>query len=322
MSFSKHLFDALARQQVELREDGNIRLDVMPPFYCKKKEHEFHVLFTMWEFDSFPDTKKWGRFLEWPDLIVVPCAHNQELFRRYTDRPVEVCHLGIDENYYRFHDRNINNPFIFLFVGDKNVRKGIAHIKAAWWQWNKTHEKESQLIVKITEEDGPRELKQVAENVFEDSRVLPYYPNGDDLPTLRQLYYSADAFLFPTMGEGFGLTLAEAMATGLPCVYTPWSGPVDFCSEAEGYPVDYDFMPFEIMYVKNKNRGRAQREGTTHYASPVIDSVVERMEEIFYNYDEALKKGKAASEKIHTYFTWDKTAIRLIKLIEKHARLN
>ena len=54
---------------------------------------------------------------------------------------------------------------------------------------------------------------------------------------LRELYNSAHAFILPTSGEGWGLTLTEAMATGLPCTWTHWSGPVDYADNKTGYPL-------------------------------------------------------------------------------------
>ncbi|KPA83772.1 mannosyltransferase-like protein [Leptomonas pyrrhocoris] len=41
---------------------------------------------------------------------------------------------------------------------------------------------------------------------------------------LTQLYASADAFVFPSKAEGWGLPAAEAMSMGLPVLLTEWSG--------------------------------------------------------------------------------------------------
>lgn len=40
---------------------------------------------------------------------------------------------------------------------------------------------------------------------------------------LNQMYNSCDAFVLPTMAEGFGLPILEAMAVGLPCIITDTS---------------------------------------------------------------------------------------------------
>jgi len=43
---------------------------------------------------------------------------------------------------------------------------------------------------------------------------------------MAQLYCHADAFVLPSLGEGWGLPLAEAMAIGLPTIGTRWGGPL------------------------------------------------------------------------------------------------
>ena len=49
------------------------------------------------------------------------------------------------------------------------------------------------------------------------------------------VYTAADCYLFPLRAEGFGMTILEAMACGLPVIATPWSGPADFLSPRYTY---------------------------------------------------------------------------------------
>lgn len=53
---------------------------------------------------------------------------------------------------------------------------------------------------------------------------------GVSSESLAELYNIFDIFTLPTMGEGWGLPIAEAMACGIPCVVTDYSGHLDFCA--------------------------------------------------------------------------------------------
>jgi glycosyltransferase involved in cell wall biosynthesis len=53
-------------------------------------------------------------------------------------------------------------------------------------------------------------------------RHVPHVPRAE----LRELYRQADVFVFPTLYEGMGLVVLEAMASGLPVITTP-NGPGD-----------------------------------------------------------------------------------------------
>jgi glycosyltransferase involved in cell wall biosynthesis len=63
----------------------------------------------------------------------------------------------------------------------------------------------------------------------------------DDVPTLYQLW---DALLFLSGGEGFGLPAWEAMCSGLPVIYTNYSGHAEFLTRANaGLPVGGMLQP-------------------------------------------------------------------------------
>ena len=60
-------------------------------------------------------------------------------------------------------------------------------------------------------------------------------------PALRDLYVAADVLLSPSMGEGFGLPVVEAQASGCPVIVTDFSAQTELCFG--GYLIDVD--PFD-----------------------------------------------------------------------------
>lgn len=294
--------------------NANVQVWICPPYGVDPVTGKFNVLFTMFEFEPLP--KDWEEQLDRCDLIIVPCEHNRALFQRHTRTSVEVVPLGVNTSRYAYSRRAKSSPFVWLYVGADNHRKGTVHIARAWQLYNEKYPDEAQdsaLILKMTSKEQRKELCNTSiERVFFDYRVLPLDDGYKErLPTLSALYRYAHAFLFPTMGEGFGLTLAEAMATGLPCVYTPWSGPADFISEVEGYPLDYRMVEAQLLDTN------AESLGKSWCASAEIEDIADRMHEVHSNYDEAMRRGQRAWERIRPY-TWEATAGKLAGAIEHH----
>jgi glycosyltransferase involved in cell wall biosynthesis len=54
---------------------------------------------------------------------------------------------------------------------------------------------------------------------------------------MAALFAAADVYASPHRSEGFGLTIAEAMALGKPVVASDFGGSRDFLDEACGFPV-------------------------------------------------------------------------------------
>ena len=138
------------------------------------------------------------------------------------------------------------------------------------------------------------------ENVVMDMRDLP-------INELIDLYHSAHMFILPSLGEGWGLTLSEAMATGCPCIATRMTGTADFFSESVGYEIDWDYKPVEMEYYKLK----------ANVIIPRTNSTLARFMEAYNDYRGAIQRGIKASRLINDKFTWDKTAKRLLEILSQ-----
>lgn len=62
-------------------------------------------------------------------------------------------------------------------------------------------------------------------------------------PMMKALYQECDVLVAPSLAEGFGLPLAEAMLSGLAVITTGWGGQLDFCNEETAWLVNYTFAP-------------------------------------------------------------------------------
>jgi glycosyltransferase involved in cell wall biosynthesis len=109
--------------------------------------------------------------------------------------------------------------FVAVFVGRDVPKKGLDLFVAA--------RDEAYELVAVTDTRKPPP---------EGVRIVPFVePNR-----LRELLCCADAFVLPSEGEGFPLSLQEALVTGLPCVVTPGPGYDHYLRDGEAVLVDRD----------------------------------------------------------------------------------
>jgi len=271
-----------------------------------------NVLYTMYECTTVPDS--WVGPINQADVIVVPCRQNKALFENYTRKPVEVCWEGVDTDAFPYVKRTMPlvSPFVYLWVGAPNPRKGFEHVGAAWEGWLKQGRVPSNawLYCKSSGVAKGEFVQRVDKaRLIIDTRNL-------SVAELFGLYEKAHAFLLPSMGEGFGLTLAEAMSTGLPCVYTPWGGPRDFIDESCGYPVKWRFTNVTALKMVSATQREEFHKSCAAFAD--VDDIIRRMDQIYHAYPRALEKGKKAAERIRKHFTWDISARSFLDIIRKY----
>lgn len=185
-----------------------------------------------------------------------------------------------------------------------------------------------ELYLKTTNIQGPelKNFKAFVDNHgarFVDEALLPAshppFPrivmDIRNLPgaELRKLYQSAHAFVFPSLGEGFGLSLAEAMATGLPCIFSDHTAMLDYAFADKAGEVGYPIKKLHTTKMENKARGY-----WGFGQEPDLMEIIGAMEQVYCNYTEALARGKRASERMRTYFPWEQAALKFRNICRQY----
>jgi glycosyltransferase involved in cell wall biosynthesis len=73
--------------------------------------------------------------------------------------------------------------------------------------------------------DGPED-ESLRDHCMEKGLSNVVFSGFQDADTLPRLYGLADVFMFPTLGDPFGLVVLEAMACGLPIISTSAAGEI------------------------------------------------------------------------------------------------
>ena len=122
-------------------------------------------------------------------------------------------------------------PRFLLFVGDLVPRKNLPGVLKAFEQLH-TQDRDLQLVLAgaYGGNRAPLSLPEVA-RAFHRAGLPVHCPGYVPLEYLPALYAMAEALVFPSFDEGFGLPALEAMACGCPVICSP-GGAAEVCGEA------------------------------------------------------------------------------------------
>ena len=259
-------------------------------------------LFTM--FEGFPLPVVFHEALPTADRILVPSNWVKRLFQwELPDLDYTVIPHGISSDFSPKRRRKPSTkPFRFLWLGSTDERKGWKALVYAWEKFGLKDLDSVELYLKTTAPKG--ELIPKKGNIILDNRNI-------SRGALVRLYHSAHCFVFPTMGEGFGLTLAEAMRTGLPSIATDYSGHTDFFDESVGYPVGHSLTTGTAHFI-----GRPIT-AEINIALPYTEQLASRMYQVLDDYDKALHLGWKGALRIMQNYTWEKSARLLVDTIKE-----
>ena len=219
-----------------------LRLDVPQVVYApadrfSKNSGSYRIGFTMLEVDRLP--ADWVGQANQMDEVWTPTTWGAEVFHASgVQRPIIVVPLGVDTTHFRPGSprTKLADRTIFLSVFEWGARKGwdilLRAYRAAF-----RHNDPVLLLLKV-------DCRAPAEHpVREIAKLLPdpsppvglIYNQPLTGAQLVELYQSADCFVLPTRGEGWGMPILEGMACGVPAIATDWSGSATFVTPENGY---------------------------------------------------------------------------------------
>ncbi|MHC4201999.1 MAG: glycosyltransferase family 4 protein, partial [Planctomycetota bacterium] len=238
---------ALLREGFEIDPAARVAVHVAPAHRFRPLEGKLNILYTAWEStDLTPDVRDG---MARADAVAVTSRFLVHAVRReLPTQSVHYCPLGVRAEDLSPEQRSRPSGgarFRFLWLGAPNERKGWGVVMEAWRGLARIASMPGarlppvELYVKTSVTGRRAEIPVRGAPVIFDSRRL-------SRSELAELYQSAHAFLFPSFGEGFGLTMAEAMASGLPVLFTPWSAMRDLADETCGYPLRYELVRHDL----------------------------------------------------------------------------
>lgn len=180
------------------------------------------------------------------DIIVLPSHYSQHSFSPALQSKVLVAPLfgRVPPPQPTVLSDSPARPFTFGMVGGQPLRKGFLYLLQAW---DRLQLPNARLLLRT---DAPldrfpalRGLLQRLPNV----EVVRYLDNMSDF------YRQCDAFVLPTLDDGFGMALLEAMAHGVPAIATTHCGAAELFTPTEDLlvvpPQDADALATAMQQI-------------------------------------------------------------------------
>ena len=273
------------------------------PYSVLRLESPYRIIYTMFESDKIPDD--WVEYLEAADKVLVPSKWCQEVFKK-AGIETEVLPLGYDAETYQYIERPIKSKtrenFTFLHYNAFNIRKGFPEVLKAFTKAFKRDEP-VRMIFKTTQNTLPFPLVQ---SEYPHIEVIKGKFNAVEM---SELLARSDCFVFPSRGEGFGITPLETMATGMSCILPNAHGLSEYFNPECMYEVKVKEMcPALYSSYKGVDVGKM--------VVCDVDDLARQMRYVYDHQEEAHVKGKQASEYVKE-FTIEKTGEKLAGILKK-----
>jgi len=251
------------------------------------KYSTYNIGRAMFETSWIPN--KWEYYInEHLDELWVPSKFAYNIFKKAgVYIPIKIIQEGFDSNVYNgdlkvtrdsedrsSHERvtaartitEMRNTFfphckeldtIFITVGKMENRKGIEALIEVFFQ---KFSKDDPVCLYIRSDLPSRNKRRVAkiQNTGLRIKEMGRLTSID----LAKVYTSADVFVLPTHGEGWGRPIMEAMASGLPVIVPFWSGLTDFVSPE--YALTIPVTEWVPAFAKEDGAIGGKRYGEIH----------------------------------------------------------
>jgi glycosyltransferase involved in cell wall biosynthesis len=264
---------------------------------------------TMYETDSLPDG--WRDYCEGMDEVWVPSTFNCGTFAS----------AGVSPNRLRALPGGINTTlfcpglepfpiamrrgFNFLSVFEWIQRKGADVLLRAYLTEFKADEDVALILKTYDRPDANAEMlprlayfveRHMGMRLEDAPPVLVIAPGFLPTADIPRLYASADAFVLPSRGEGWGRPYMEALACECPVIATRWSGQMDFLHDENSYLIDCETVP--VPWNNDVELSAGHR-----WAEPSVEHLRQLMRHAFEHREEA--KQKAMRGRAEMVETWD-----------------
>ncbi len=225
----------------------------------------------------------------------------------FDESKIDIVHEGIEPDCFPIEQEK-SNKFKFFLVGKWGFRKAIKETIECFL---KTFEHIDDVELHITVDNAhpiwiPTEERLRMYNLLSPKIIIHSFPDRD---VYLRILKNCNVFLSCSRGEGWNIPLAEALACGIPSIYSKGSGQLEFASE---YPLGVDIL----------KKIPAYHEEDKYFADGYVDEPnFEMLSEVlldsYKNYSTYKKIHLQKCQHFISKYTWNKVSKDLFDVINK-----
>lgn len=263
------------------------------PWYGKDT---FKISYFPWESSKLH--KGWAEELNRSDEVWTP-SHKivPWLKQAGIEKPLHVYEHGVDTDTWKPVERKVEGPFRFLHCGGEAVRKGAPEaMKARRMAFGNSNDVEIHL------------------KIISNTWNIPWFPHVHvhnqkyNIEQLVDIYSSCHAYVYPSYGEGFGLTPLQAMATGMPTITTAAWAPYE------------DYLDPSLKLGSKVVSSPHPQIHPGLVFKPNFDELVWSMRSAVNNYDKHVDFANKQIDKIKAHYDWTRLTKEAFESLESRLK--
>ena len=249
-------------------------------YYTRPLQNSMKIVTTVYDFvfenissmnqHSFIHHKK--AFIEEADAVIAISNATKNDILKYTDcheNKIEVIYPGLDQIYAQkkldssrvleFKSQyGIKRPY-WLYVGrmnHTNIYKNFNTVLKGWALFSKKTDIESLLVIITRDNLEPSHIEYIKKQGLSDRVIILQNISNKEL---RIAYHGAIAFIFPSLAEGFGIPIIEAMACHTPMIVSDIPVFREIASDAALFFNPLDVLALSDAMVNILNKAVAEK---------------------------------------------------------------
>jgi len=315
------IFNELKRRYDGVKKDSTF-LYFGTPLGCTKYPDTYCVSWTMFETQDTPCD--FIRHLNPMDEVWLPSKFCYDSFIKggLAKEKTRIMPLGVDTAVFTpkpYPQGSDSKIFKFGTVVGWSERKGVGALLQSYLREFNRDKDSALLIVRGGYYPKDKIMAEIELAKREASKWMPREKQCDvylcyqivPVNRMPDLYRMLDCLVYPSSGEGCCLPALESMSSGVPCIITKATSPLDFCNDENSYLIDVEKIDrnpkcewitayYRYPFPNEQNRGAT-------FAIPSQPHLQKLMRHAYEHRDEVRKKGEKARDNIQK--SWD---IRLI----------